>query len=240
MKKKKWIKNDPLGEALMNYYLTGKEAVIHVHSEEVESYDIPVSLLFRDYQTMPLIEQQAIHVCRGRILDIGAGAGCHALYLQQQGADVEALDISPKACDVMKQMGVRTVHTEDIFGFNPETRFETLLMLMNGIGLCGTLNNFRKLLKHFKKLLNTNGQIIFDTSDIIYLYEHEPFNLNTGKYYGEITYQMVFEDVRSAWFEWLYIDAGTLQDLAGEEGYSCEILYEGEHYDYLVRLKPST
>jgi SAM-dependent methyltransferase len=174
------------------------------------------------------------------VLDIGAGAGSHALVLQQRGFDVTALEISALAADVMQARGVKKVVTADIFEYN-DHKYDTLLLLMNGIGLTGTLSNLKTFLQHAKLLLNKGGQLLFDSSDIAYLYEG---NLpDTGKYYGELSYQYQYSRQTTDWFPWLYVDEKTLTTIAKEAGYmDMEVLLEDEYQQYMVsagvRLTP--
>ncbi|NBC84268.1 MAG: methyltransferase domain-containing protein [Bacteroidetes bacterium] len=228
--------HDPLGQAIHDYFLSPREQTIYVHSKDVESYELPVSLLFRTIEDMPVLEQLALKACRGKVLDIGAGAGCHTQLLQQKGFSVDALDISDQACEVMRKRGIRVVHEADFFHFQPTANYHTLLLLMNGIGICGNPKGYRNFLQQAKKLLVPEGQIIFDTSDIIYLFQDECYNLNNDNYYGTISCQMKYNNLVSEWFDWLYLDRETLMEIANDTGYTVEILAEGEHYDYLVRL----
>jgi SAM-dependent methyltransferase len=168
----------------------------------------------------------------GKVLDIGAGAGSHSLVLQQRGLDVTALEISPLAAKVMRQRDVKNVTEADIFTYQADT-YDTLLLLMNGIGLAGTLENLKIFLKHARTLLNPGGQLLFDSSDIAYLYEG---NLPADRYYGEIAYQYEYKKHFTDWFNWLYIDEQTLTQTAAAEGWDIEVLFEDEFSQYLVRF----
>ena len=193
---------------------------------------MPVATFFRSEDEMPDMEWLAINECRGKVLDIGAAAGSHALLLQQRDIDVTALDISPLAIDIMKKRGVRNIAEADIFTFDTG-KFDTLLLLMNGIGLAGTIEGLKRLLQHFKKLLATDGQVLFDSSDVAYLYEGELPGLG---YYGEIWYQYEYKKQKTGWFQWLYIDERTLKKVAEETGFDMEVLLEDEYGQYLARL----
>ena len=181
---------------------------------------------------MPDLEWCALDHCRGRVLDIGAGAGSHALVMQQRSMDVTALEISPLAAQVMRQRGVNNVAVDDIFIYAGQ-KYDTLLLLMNGIGLAGTIDNLKILLRHLKTLLNPGGQLLFDSSDIAYLYEGK---LPADRYYGEIPYQYEYQKQKTHWFNWLYVDEQTLTEIAAAEGWDMEVLYEDEFGQYLVRL----
>ncbi|TFF34984.1 methyltransferase domain-containing protein [Mucilaginibacter psychrotolerans] len=195
---------------------------------------MPLDVYFRTEAEMPDLEVLALSHCRGRILDIGAGAGSHALFLQQKGADVTAMDISPLAVQLMQERGVKQAFVQDIFSYTEE-KYDTLLLLMNGIGLCGNIQQLRVFLQHAKQLLNHGGQLLFDSSDIAYLYEGAP---PAGNYYGEVWYQYAYKGQKTDWFQWLYVDADTLIQIAAEEGWAIEILDEDDTDGYLARLMP--
>lgn len=224
--------NDVLGQALHDHYYRAAANKLWIHNTYGPKEEMPIATYFRDEDNMPDIEWLALNECRGKVLDIGAGAGSHALLLQERGFDVTAIDISPLSVQVMKHRGIKNALAADVFTYN-QGKFDTLILLMNGIGLAGTLNQLKQLLQHLKTLLNTGGQILFDSSDIAYLYEEK---LPAGAYYGEILYQYHYKKLKTDWFNWLYIDEHTLQQIAIEAGFKAKILLEDEYGQYLVRL----
>lgn len=223
---------DALGQAIFDYYHQLPPDTLWIHNQYGPKEEMPVDTFFRDADEMPDLEFFAITECKGKVLDIGAGAGSHALVLQDRGIDVTAIDISPLSVQVMMERGVKKAFEADIFTYHPG-KFDTLLLLMNGVGLAGDLDGLRALLVHFKSLLNPAGQILFDSSDINYLYEG---NLPQDKYYGEIAYQYQYKQLKTEWFKWLYIDEQTLVIIANEVGFDVDVLVEDEYDQYLVRL----
>ncbi|MBB6107416.1 Methyltransferase domain-containing protein [Mucilaginibacter lappiensis] len=224
---------DILGQAIHDHYHQQQEHQLWINNQYGPSEEMPVEAYFREEDDMPDIEWLALNECRGDILDIGAGAGAHVLILQERGFDVTALDISNMASTVMKARGVHKVITANIFEYRDQ-QYDTLLLLMNGIGLTGTLLQLKTFLQHTKQLLKPGGQLLFDSSDIAYLYEGKlPEN---GVYYGEIQYQYQYNQQKTDWFPWLYIDEQTLTRIAEEIGYNIEVLLEDEFKQYLVRL----
>lgn len=223
---------DILGQALYDHYHKQAPAKLWINNKYGPREEMPIETYFRDDDDMPDIEWMALEECRGKILDIGAGAGSHALLLQQGGYEVTAIDISPLSVQVMKDRGVKDAHVADIFNYRG-SKYDTLLLLMNGIGLAGTLHELKALLYHFKSLLNQGGQILFDSSDVSYVYEDK---LPTNHYYGQIQYQYAYKKLATNWFNWLYIDEKTLQQIASETGFKREVLLEDEYGQYLARL----
>jgi SAM-dependent methyltransferase len=232
------LKNDPIGTALQDFMLGKADTDIIVESNITEDDILPVNYLFRNKDAMPQMELTALKACKGKVLEIGAGAGNHSLMLQEDGMEVTALDISDGAVTVMKARGVKQVVQANIYDLKDIT-FDTLLMLMNGIGVVGDLHGLYTFLEHAKTLLNPGGQIILESSDILYMFEDEDgsvlLDLNAG-YYGEVTYNMKYKQYESGNFKWLFIDAGLLEQYAEEQDYLFEILEEGEHGNYLAKL----
>ena len=230
--------NDPVGAAIQEFMAGSREARIVVESNLTEDDEIEVAYLFRTPEEMPELELLALEQCRGLVLDIGAGAGCHSLALQQRGADVTALDLSAGAVQAMRQQGIKQVTQQDIFKLSGQ-RYDTLLLLMNGIGIAGDLQGLEHFLEHTKTLLNPGGQILLESSDILYMFEDEDgsvlLDLNAG-YYGEVVYNMRYKEHQTGEFKWLFIDPAILEDHATAHGYTFEQLYEGEYGKYLARL----
>ncbi len=227
-----------MGAALTDRLQGAAGAEIIVESNIADDDVIAVDYLFRNLNEMPELEQLALDECRGAVLDVGAGAGSHSLELQKRGVAVTALDISEGAVKTMAARGVKHVVQEDIFKLQGP-QFDTLLLLMNGIGIAGSLHGLTQLLQHAKKLLKPQGQILLESSDILYMYEDEEggvlLDLNAG-YYGEVKYNMRYNGHESGWFNWLFIDPAILQDYAEAGGYTFELVYEGEYGNYLARL----
>lgn len=224
---------DVFGEALHDFYTDQFTQKLILHTSYGEPEEMPLDIFFREEEEMPEVELEALSCCYGKVLDIGSGVGSHALVLQDLDLDVTALEISPVAADIMKQRGVNKIINQDIFSYSGDT-YDTLLLLMNGIGLVGDIAGLRKFLQQAKTLLQPNGQLLFDSSDIAYLYEDAlP---EADKYYGEIAYQYEYKGKKGDWFNWLYIDQDTLAEVAGEEGWLTVIQYEQENDQYLARL----
>jgi SAM-dependent methyltransferase len=183
---------------------------------------------------MTELEHEALKLCAGEVLDVGAAAGSHALELQERGIGVMALDNSPIACEVMRKRGVIQVIQADFFQYKAR-QFDTLLLLMNGIGLCGTINGLQDMLQHFKLLLKPGGKVIFDSSDIAYLYEGKiP---ETRNYYGELEFRYAYRKQFSDPFFWLYVDKNTMTRIATDAGFRCKIVLEDERDQYLAVLE---
>ena len=241
-------KKDPMGRAIAEYWKTKTADRLRVFSPMFEEDEIPLTTLFRSYEDMPEIERKALDMAKGRILDVGAGAGCHSLVLQERGMDVTAIDISPLSVETMKERGVEKVLEQDFFTL--EGQFDTILMLMNGIGIVGTLDRLPEFFRQLDKILDPGSQVLCDSSDISYVFEDVRLRVGDGTsgmegmidipnemdYYGEHSFQMQYKDTIGEPFDWLYIDADTLKEKAGRYGYAVEVVAEGEHYDYLARI----
>jgi hypothetical protein len=231
-------KLNPFEQAFADYLAGDENATVIVHNTKGDDETMPVHYFFRSFKEMPELEKLALKHCSGAILDIGAGSGSHSLFLQNKGLDVTALDIRKGFADVMKKRGVKNVLHSDIFSFYGQ-RFDTLLMMMNGIGFTINFEGLQKFLVHAKSILNPGGQILLDSSDLLFLYEEEDgsykIDLNEN-YYGEVEYQVEYKGILEEPFKWLFVDFSNLAYYAEEAGFRSELIYEDEHYNYLARL----
>jgi len=230
---------DPMGHAIRDYMESKKPGMIKVFSSQFDEDHIPVKHLFRNYNALSPIEKTALDQSKGRVLDVGAGSGCHSLILQDKGYDVTAIDISPLSVEVMEKRGVKNVKLTNIFDERFCDTFDTILFLMNGSGIIGRLENMPAFFQRMKQLLNPGGSIYMDSSDLCYLYEDEDgsflVDLN-AEYYGQVDFRMEYNDIKGDTFDWLYIDFETLSLYANDNGFKAELIREGKHYDYLSRL----
>ena len=230
---------DPMGAAIADYQKRGKAAKLRVFSSFFDEDEIPVSQLFRSFEEMPPLEKTALQMATGKILDCGAGSGCHSLALQNMGKEVQAIDISPLSVETMQQRGVKQASQINLFDNHFIEKFDTILMLMNGSGIIGKLAYMPLFFNKMKQILTPGGCIYMDSSDLRYLFEEEDGSIDidlAGDYYGEVDFQMQYKQIKGESFDWLYIDFQTLKLYATQSGFTVELIEEGEHYDYLARL----
>lgn len=234
----KKIDSDAYGKGLKAYWQGKRTAKFTVSSDIAETEKWEISTFFRPFDKMPELEQIALSRCAGRVLDAGAGAGSHALYLQESGNEVTAIDISEGAVEVMELRGVKDARQQDFFLLSNE-KFDTILMLMNGVGIVQRIENFNTFFLQCKELLAPNGKIVLDSSNIIYMFLDDDgsalIDLNSN-YYGEMTYRMDFAQYKGVAFDWIFIDFDTLSELASQHGFRCTKVYENDHYHYLAEL----
>jgi hypothetical protein len=225
---------DPLGSMMVDYLNGDLNAHVEVKSTTLDMWEMAGSTMFRTFKSMNKIERKALSLCHGKILDIGAGSGCHSLYLQKKGHMVDALDMSCGCVEVMKKRDVAHVIHGNLFSV--ENKYDTLLMLMNGLGICGSLDGLNLFLQFSKTILADDGQIIADSTDLASLYDIKAIPLTNGAYYGETEFTMTYKSIVGDPFEWLYIDFETLKYYAGFHGYSCEKIMGDKTGKYLARL----
>ncbi len=230
---------DLFGTAILDYQTNNSPEDISTETTISEADAMEVSYLFRSYKEMPKLEQKALQLSRGKILDVGCGAGSHSLYLQEKGLEVTSIDISENAIKACALRGVQNAQVQNVLDSNSNEKFDTILLLMNGTGIFGTLDQTSKYLQKLKSLLAPNGQILIDSSDIIYMFDEDEDGskwVSADGYYGELTFTISYKNQTEEAFPWLYIDYNTLQNAALANGLECELILEGEHFDYLARL----
>lgn len=228
---------DLFGKAILDYLTNNSPEDLITETSISEADDMSVAYLFREFEQMPQTEQLALEKASGKILDIGCGAGSHSLYLQDKDLDVTAIDISPNAIKACKLRGIRNAIVADVMDMDGE--FDTILLMMNGAGMCGKVSKMPGFLTKLKSLLAPGGQILVDSSDIIYMFDEDDDGnkqLPDSGYYGELVFYVTYKNQKEEPFDWLYIDFNTLKSIAETVGLKSELVTEGEHFDYLAKL----
>lgn len=220
------------GKAIRDYYQSKLKGALTLHNSYGDPEEMPVEVFFRDELDFTTLEHLAIMECTGKVLDLGAGAGAHSLALQGRGIDVFALENSPGCVEVMQQSAVKNTLFMD-YRKHAKT-YDTVLLMMNGLGLAGKLEDVVPFLLKCASLLKVGGQILLDSSDISYLYEDN--EIETESYYGEVRYRYEYNSEMGSWFDWVYVDQDTLQSLAKKAGLQMEVLITDENDQYLARL----
>lgn len=224
---------DLFGKALLDYYRNTKKSPLLLHNKFSDPDELDLEGYLFDESNFSDLEFYALELCKGAVLDVGAAAGRHCIYLQQKGFDVTGLDVSPFCCELMTARGVKKTVNENIFDHR-HTPYDTLLMLMNGIGLAANLEGLRLFFDRAKEMVKKKGQIIFDSSDVGYL--KKQYKLPEKKYFGEIDYHYEYDGMNGNWFTWLYVDPNMLQKVASEHGWHTQIIFQDDDGQFLARL----
>jgi SAM-dependent methyltransferase len=224
----------PLARALADFHAGDEDATLRVRSDEGELDPLPVALFFRGQEALLPADRAAVALVRGRVLDGGAGVGAVALLLQDGGVEVTAVEVIPEAVEIMKARGVRDAREGRVEDLQEEGAYDTILLLMNGTSLAGTLAGLSPLLGALARLLAPGGQVLMDSTEL------EGGEGEEDGCPGELQYQLEYRGVRGAPFPQLFLDPDTLTGVAGEEGWDVEVVWRGEEGAYLARLtRPS-
>jgi SAM-dependent methyltransferase len=233
---------DLFGKAILDFQTNNSPEDLVTETNISEADEMRVAYLFRSFKEMPKIEQKALQLCKGKVLDVGCGAGSHSLYLQEKDFDVTAIDISENAIKTCQLRGLKNAKVQNVLELDSDmhqNKFDTILLLMNGTGIFGAVEKTTQFLQKLKSLLNPNGQILIDSSDIIYMFdeaEDGSYLIPANGYYGELTFTISYKKQTEIPFPWLYLDYNTLQNAANDNGLQCELILKGEHFDYLAKL----
>lgn len=231
---------DLFGTALLDFQTNNKPENIKTSTNISASDDMELSYLFRAFDTMPLLEQKALQLCTGTVLDVGCGAGSHSLHLQDKfHLEVLSIDISENAIKTCILRGLKNTQQINILNLKNQ-KFDTILLLMNGTGIFENLKKTPLYLSKLKSLLKPNGQILLDSSDLIYMYDPEDLHQNyfyNGNYYGELLFTISYKNQTETPFSWLYLNFETLQNECEKVNLKCNLIHQGPHYDYLAQLK---
>lgn len=231
---------DLFGKAILDFQTNNTPEDLITETSISEADEMSVAYLFRSYEEMPAMEQTALRLAKGKTLDVGCGAGSHSLYLQdEKKLNVTAIDISPNAIKACQLRGIAKARVQNVMTIENE-KFDTILLMMNGAGMCGRLKKLGEFLSKLKTLLNENGQILVDSSDIIYMFDDDEdggkWIPSDNEYYGELVFNITYKGEKEIPFDWMYVDYNTLQNAAVANGLQCELVLEGEHFDFLARL----
>jgi len=227
---------DPLGTMTLDYLYGSKDVFVEVDSTTLDMWTMKGETMFRTYSEMDEMERIALQLCKGKILDAGAGAGSHSLCLQDNGLEVDALDISPGCIEVMAKREVKSIIHQNLFSLK-EKKYTTILMLMNGLGICGTLDGCNLFLQFIKTILEEGGQVIADSTDLGLLYDDAgKYDSTPGRYFGETEFVMNYQSITSDPFNWLYIDFRTLETLVDFNGLQCEQIMKDRSGKFLARI----
>jgi len=226
---------DPLGEMMLDYHEGQLDAGVEVESTTLEMACMTGAVMFRGYDQMDELERMGLDCCEGTVLDVGGGSGCHSLWLQEHELEVDTLDVSPGCIEVMRRRGVRKPLHRNFFSHSGQ-KYTTILMLMNGLGICGTLERLGPLLRQAKKLLAHGGSLIADSTDLTPLLKGKRVGRRDGNYLGETIFVMKYNEIVSEPFPWLYIDFPMIETIAGFNGMRCEQLTAFPDGRYLMRI----
>ena len=229
---------DLMGRAIWDYFYQENPEDLQTETSISELDDLPVSYLFRNYKEMNALEKKALDLSFGKVLDVGAGAGSHSLYLQnKRNLDVAALDISPKSIEICKARGVKNAVCEDFLKFSND-KFDTILLLMNGTGIFQSLKKLDQYLQKLKNLISENGQILLDSTDILYMYDQDDDGgvlVPATGYYGELDYYIHYKGESELPMKWLYLDFNTLKNAAIANGFKIQKIKQLDD-SYLAKL----
>jgi SAM-dependent methyltransferase len=229
---------DIFGTALLDYYHGNYTEDLITETNISEEDELPLPYLFRDFSEMPPIEQKAMQLAKGIVLDVGCGAGNHALYLQEKGMVVTAIDTSEGAIKVSTLRGLKDARCVPLLELNGE-KYDTILLLMNGAGIFQKVNRVSKYLKHLRSLLSDRGQILVDTSDLKYMYDEGADGgiwVPGHRYYGELTFTVHYKGKSEKPFDWLYLDEYRFEQACIANDLTFEVVARGDHFDYLARI----
>ncbi len=231
---------DTYSRALYNYFNGLEPHSFEIIRDDGYSSEVPISMFF-DGDSFSELELLALHSCTGKVLDVGAGAGRHASELQTRGVDITALDKSKQAIMIMNQRGIGKTRWIDIMELSGE-KYDTILMLMNGIGIVGVAKNIDTYLQHIHKLLNTDGALIVDSIDVskttypLHVAYREN-NILNSRYPGQQRLRIVYNGEKGDWFNWLHLSFEELSMHASSNNFLSELIKIEENGHYVAKLQ---
>lgn len=230
---------NPFSRALLDFHSGSRDATFTIRRNDGFQQRVPAAPFF-DLEHYPALEKRAMDQCHGSILDIGSAAGRHSLELVRRGLKVTSLDILPEMEGILKDRGQTDVVIADVLQFSGR-RFDTLLMLMNGIGMAGSMEGLTRFLQHAHDLIFPGGQIVCDSIDVSVTTDpqhiaYRESNIGSGRPAGQQAFMMEYDGEDSVRFDWLHIDFQSLMHLGEATGWDAALLETEDSGHYLCKL----
>jgi len=226
-------------------YLKGKEFPEIVERED-GLFDVSTSLpryYFAEYSKWNTREKLALKYVRGRVIDVGCGAGRVSLYLQQKGFDVLGVDISPLAIHVCKLRGARKVQVAPIAKIDSRFgTFDTILMFGNNFGLFGNPQRAKWLLKRFRKMTSAEARIIaesinpYRTTDPAHR-QYQAYNRRRGRLPGQLKIRVRYRKHVTPWFQYLIVSQNEMRTILKGTGWALKRTFETKSGPYVAIIE---
>jgi len=230
---------NPFSQALLDFHSGSCDVTFTIRRDDGFCSEMPAAPFF-ELGNYPTLEMRAMDECHGSVLDIGSAAGRHSLELLRRGIKVTSLDILPEMEGIMKDRGQTDVVISDVLHFSGR-RFDTLLMLMNGIGIVGSIEGLTRFLQHAHDLVDPGGQIVCDSTDVGLTTEpqhvaYRETNMASGRPAGHQAFMMEYNDEEPVRFDWLHIDFQALERISKAAGWEAILLEQKDCGHYLCKL----
>jgi SAM-dependent methyltransferase len=229
---------EPIAAALLDHYRSGRSRRVRALRADGVSFAIDTAEYFTLEGQLASLDALSLDRCRGRVLDVGAGAGRHSLALQKRGIEVVAIDVSPICSALCTERGVREVRTFSVMSLDsaaPLGLFDSIFFGMQTIGVAGGVKPLEKLLRRLQNCLHPGGELIVDSSALREPWEGDAEDNAASR--GEIVLSTRYRGWRGEAFPWLYLAEEDLRKIARRAGYEMEVLARVEAGEYLAALR---
>ncbi len=235
---------DAFGQEMWAYF-KGEEAFEIVERDDGYFNASPKGpgLYFLQYEDWDPIEKKAMEFVKGRVLDIGCGAGRHSLYLQKMGFDVLGIDSSPLAIRVCRLRGLKRARVISIerLNFKPNS-FDTVIMLGSNFGLFGSFEKARRLLKKLHRMTSEDGLIVASTrdtykTDIADHLEYHKLNKKRGRMAGQLRVRIRFRKCVGRWFDYLIVSKREMEEILEGTGWKIREFIDPNDSAYIAAIE---
>jgi len=232
---------DLFGQSFLDFY-EGKKHPSQIERDDGHTDDHIIAQYFNGYEDFPEAERKALRHAKGRVLDIGVGAGRHSLYLQGKGLDVTGIDISEKALEVCRRRGVKRLlkmsACDLMFG---EDSFDTAIAFCNNFGLCGSMRGVEGMMVRLHRIISDDGVFLaesinpIDTNMRAHLRYHKK-NIARGRPPGQVRLRIKYRGETGAWFGLLMVTPEEMRQICDRTGWRISRAYTGTPmYVYVLK-----
>jgi len=237
---------DAYGQELYDYFINNQGVEIIERDDGFIEATTNLNIYFAPYEQWPPHQQEAMKYTHGRVLDIGAGAGRHSLFLQNQGFEVTAVDNSPKAIELCRVRGVDDARLLPITKISRHIEpFDTIIMMGNNFGLFANPQRAKRLLRRFHNLTFPGGTIIAETNDPYqtenpdHLAYHE-FNRQRARMPGQVRLRVRHRKFKTPWMDYLMVSKEEMQEIVRDTGWRIDRFIDSQSSMYIAVLEKNS
>ena len=238
---------DAYGQAMWDYLHHGRGFEIVERDDGLAAVSSGPPAYMAPFKDWPAHQKKAIRLARGRVLDVGCGAGRVALHLQNKGLDAMGIDVSPLAIKVCKQRGLKNAKTMSITQVSSKLGiFDTIVMYGNNFGLMGSFKRARWLLRRFRAITAPDARIIAESNDpyprpghpgLRCHLDYHKWNRSRGRMGGQLRFRIRYMKHATPYFDYLLVSKDEMRQIVYGTGWKISRFFDSKGSVYIAVLE---